>query len=385
MAEPQAKRWVGSWTMAPVAMEGPAFAGESLRMIAHVSLGGDRLRVRFSNAFGRQPLTIGRSHIALRAEGAAIRPGSDRALTFGGEPSVTIAAGALAVTDPVSLDLPPSSDVAVTLHLPDPVPEDFAATGHRTTHQTNYISPPGDFCGAESMPVAKTSESWYFLTGIELLAPASTRGLVAFGDSLTDGNLSSLDANNRWPDQLARRLQSRPSGPSVGIMNQGIGGNRLLRDGRGDSGLKRFDRDVLAQSGVTHVILLLGTNDLRNRHGAPEEEATAAGLIAGLQQIGVRARTHGLTIFAGTLLPYENETFFPGAWTPAREAVRQAVNRWLRASGEAFDGIIDFDAALRDPAHPSRLLAAYDCGDHLHPGDAGYRKMGDSIDLLLFG
>jgi lysophospholipase L1-like esterase len=369
--------------MAPVAMEGPAFAGETLRMIAHVSIGGNSLRVRFSNAFGRRPLTIGRAHIARRAAGAAIVPDSDRSLSFGGKDAITIAAGALAVSDPVSLALPPLGDVAVTLYLPHAVPEDFPATGHRTTHQTNYISPPGDFCAAEQLPVARTTESWYFLSAVELLAPAATRGLVAFGDSLTDGNLSRLDANNRWPDQLARRLAARAGGPDMGIMNQGIGGNRLLHDGRGDSGLKRFDRDVLAQSGVSHVILLLGTNDLRNRHGSPAEEATAEGLIAGLQQLGVRARTAGLKIFAGTLLPYENETFFPGAWTPARESVRQAVNRWIRASHD-FDAIIDFDASLRDPAHPTSLLPLYDCGDHLHPGDRGYQWMGDIIDLQLF-
>ena len=384
MTVPQRQRWVGSWTMAPVAMEGRAFAGETLRMIAHVSLGGVRLRVRLSNAFGLRPLTIAGAHIALRGEGAAIVPETDRRLTFGGSPSITMAAGASALSDPVDLALPPLADVAVTFYLPDAVPEDFAATGHRTTHQTNYISSPGDFCAAEAFPVASTTESWYFLAGIEVEAPPGMRGLVAFGDSLTDGNLSSLDANMRWPDQLARRLAARRSGPPVGIMNQGIGGNRLLHDGRGDSGLKRFDRDVLAQSGASHVILLLGTNDLRNRHGSASEEATAEGLIAGLQQIGARARAAGLQIHAGTLLPFENETFFPGAWNPAREAVRQVVNRWIRMSGDAFDGIIDFDLALRDPAHPSRLLPDYDCGDHLHPGDNGYRRMGDIIDPALF-
>ena len=378
-----AKSWLGSWTMAPVEMEGPAFAGQSLRMIAHVSLGADTVRVRFSNAFGRRGLRIARAHIARRADGAAILPQSDRRLTFGGSGAITIPAGALAVSDPVPFAMPPLGDVAVTFYLEGAVPADFAATGHRTTHQTSYISPPGDFCDAAILPVASSTESWYFLSGIELPAPENARGLVAFGDSLTDGNLSSLDSDNRWPDQLARRLAAR-GGPAVGVMNQGIGGNRLLHDGRGDSGLKRFDRDVLAQSGVSHVILLLGTNDLRNRHGSPAEEATAEGLIAGLQQIGARARTAGVKIFAGTLLPYENETFFPGAWNPAREQVRQAVNRWIRASGDIFDGIVDFDVGLRDPAHPAHLLPEFDCGDHLHPGDAGYRRMGDLIDLAIF-
>src|SRR4051812_41544295 len=185
MSEPQSTRWVGTWTMAPVAMEGPAFAGQSLRMVAHVSIGGDAVRVRFSNAFGRRPLTIGRAHIARRGAGAAILSDSDRALTFGGKHSITIAAGAPAVSDPVRLALPPLGDVSVTLYLPDAVPEDFPATGHRPTHQTNSLPPPGDFCAAETMPVASKPESWYFLPGIEIEAPAGTRGLVAFGDSLT--------------------------------------------------------------------------------------------------------------------------------------------------------------------------------------------------------
>jgi len=207
--------------------------------------------------------------------------------------------------------------------------------------------------------------------------------VVAVGDSLTDANISTLDTHCRWPDQLARRLQARRGGRPMGVMNQGLGGNRILHDIRGDSGLRRFDRDVVAQPGVTHAIVVLGTNDLRNRWAKPEEEVTADQMIAGLKQIAVRARTAGIKIFGGTLLPFENETFLPGAWTPEREKTRQAVNEWIREGG-AFDAVADLDRALRAPGDPTSMLPSYDCGDHLHPSDLGYNKMGDAIDLSLF-
>ena len=246
---------------------------------------------------------------------------------------------------------------------------------------TNYISPLGDFAAQEVMPVGKITDDCYFLAGIDVAAEPGTGAIVAFGDSLTDGNLSTHDAYANWPNQLARRQVGQ--GRRIAVMNQGLGGNRLLHDVRGDSGLRRFDRDVLAQPGVTHVIVLLGINDLRNRMGLPEEEATTPALIGGLRQLALRAHAHGLTMYAGTLTPWENETFTPNAWTPAREAVRQAVNTWIR-TGEAFDGVIDFDAAVRDPEHPTSMLPAYDCGDHLHQSDRGYNHMGDVIDLALF-
>ena len=233
------------------------------------------------------------------------------------------------------------------------------------------------------MPVGRLTDDWYFVNGIDVMAAEETGGIVALGDSLTDANISTHDAFCRWPDQLARRLVARKEGRALGVMNQGLGGNRILHDIRGDSGLRRFDRDVLAQPGVTHVIVLLGTNDLRNRWAKPEEEVTAEQMIAGLKQMAVRARTRGIRIFGGTLTPFENETFLVGAWTPAREAVRQAVNAWIREAG-AFDAVIDFDKGVRDPEHPASMLPIYDCGDHLHPSDLGYNRMGDIIDLSLF-
>jgi len=373
--------WVGTWATAPAPAEGVALGNQTLRMNARVSIGGKTLRVRLSNAYGVRPLTVGSAHIGLRATGPGIVPGSDRTLTFGGEASATIAAGALLLSEPVELEVTPLADVAITFFLPGDIPASFGITG-RYARQTNYISPPGDFSAEAVMPVGRITDDWLFVGGIDVLAPASAGGVVALGDSLTDANISTHDAFCRWPDQLARRLVAR-DGRAMGVMNQGLGGNRILHDIRGDSGLRRFDRDVLAQPGVTHVIVVLGTNDLRNRWAKPEEEVTAEQMIAGLKQMALRAHSRGIKIFGGTLMPFENETFLVGAWTPAREAVRQAVNAWVRDGG-AFDAVVDFDRGVRDPEHPTRMLPIYDCGDHLHPSDAGYNRMGDIIDLTLF-
>jgi lysophospholipase L1-like esterase len=376
------RHWVGTWTTAPAPAEGVAFSNHTLRMNVRASLGGDTLRVRLSNACGSRPLAVGAARIGLRDAGPSIVPGSDRQVTFGGVDTATIAAGALLVSDPVSLPLPPLGDLAISVHLPGDLPASFGITG-RYSRQTNYISPPGDFTAAVAMPVGKLTDDWYFVCGVDVLAGPDTGGIVALGDSLTDANISTIDAFCRWPDQLSRRLQARAAGRPMGIMNQGLGGNRILHDVRGDSGLRRFDRDVLAQPGVTHAIVMLGTNDLRNRWARPEEEVTAEQMIAGLKQLAVRARTRGIKIFGATLTPYENETFLVGAWTPEREAKRLAVNAWIRDGG-AFDAVVDFDQALRDPAHPARMLPIYDCGDHLHPSDLGYNAMGDAVDLALF-
>ena len=376
------KHWVGTWTAAPAPAEGAAFSNQTLRMNVRASLGGDTLRVRLSNAHGSRPLAVGAVRIGLRDSGPNIVPASDRRLTFGGAETAIIAAGALLMSDPVSLPFPPLGDLTISVHLPGDLPASFGITG-RYSRQTNYISPPGDFTAAIAMPVGKITDDWYFVCGVDVLAGPEAGGVVALGDSLTDANISTIDAFCRWPDQLSRRLQARAGGRPMAIMNQGLGGNRILHDVRGDSGLRRFDRDVLAQPGVTHVTVMLGTNDLRNRWARPEEEVTAEQMIDGLKQLAVRARTRGIKIFGATLTPYENETFLVGAWTPEREAKRQAVNAWIR-EGAAFDAVLDFDEALRDPVHPARMLPISDCGDHLHPSDLGYNAMGDAIDLALF-
>ncbi|HLG71002.1 MAG TPA: SGNH/GDSL hydrolase family protein [Chloroflexota bacterium] len=374
--------WVGTWTTTPAPVEGIALRDQTIRMIARVSLGSSRVRVRLSNACGLRKLAIGSVCVGLRGDGAEVQAGTNRKVTFNGSPSTSIPAGALVVSDPVDLEVPALSDVAVSVHLPGDVTETFYVTGHGNAHQTNYISAPGDHTAEDRLPVQQTTEAFLIVSAVEVEAPDEAGGIVAFGDSLTDANTSTLDANVRWPDQLARRLIARGSRP-MGVMNQGIGGNRILHDGRGDSGLRRFERDVIAQPGVTHAIVLLGINDIRNRTQLPEEFVSGEEMIAGLNQLATRAHAAGIKIFGGTLLTFEYETFNPGFYTPEGEAKRQQVNAWIRESG-AFDAVIDFEAALRDPSHPTAMLPKWDVGDHLHPSDAGYLHMGDSIDLSLF-
>ena len=379
----QNQHWVGTWAMAPAPSEaGVGLNNHTLRMNPRISIGGDTLRIRVSNAYGEGNLVIGAASIGIRDQGPAIAPGSQRPLTFGGASSATVAAGSLVISDPVQLDVKPLADLAVSLYLPGDVPASFCITG-RYARQTNYISPPGNFADAVEMPVGKITDEWFFVSGVDVLASSETGGIVTLGDSLTDANISTHDAYCRWPDQLARRLADRQGGRPMGVMNQGLGGNRILHDLRGDSGLRRFDRDVLAQPGVTHAIVMLGTNDLRNRIAKPEQEVTAEQMIAGLTQMARRAQTRGIKLIGATLTPFGNETFMANAWNPTRETHRVAFNSWLREGG-VVDGVVDFDLALRDPECPTQMLPIYDCGDGLHPSDRGYCHMGDAINLSLF-
>jgi lysophospholipase L1-like esterase len=328
---PAGTHWVGTWTTAPTAQPATAtystaFSNQTLRQIIRVSLGGSEVRVRLSNAFG-------------------------------GSKSVTLWPGALILSDPVKLDVPALAHLAVSTYLPGDVPANLPITFHNIAKQTNYVSPSGDHTDAVDMPVATTKQSWYFLTGVDLAAPRSAGAVVAFGDSLTEGNLSTADTDSRWTDALAMKLQA--GGLHMGVMNEGIGGGRLLHDVNGESGLHRFDRDVLAQPGVTHVIVLLGINDLRRRllPGAPESEPVSADdMIAGYQQFILRAHARGIKIIGVTLLPWESETFAPDAYTPEAGAKRHAINTWIRWSG-AFDGVMDFDKLLQDPAAPGPHVA----------------------------
>jgi lysophospholipase L1-like esterase len=374
-------KWVGTWAAAPAPAEGFAgFNNHTIRLNPRVSIGGERLRVRISNAHGNRPLPIGAARVARRDQGPAIVPGSDRKLTFGDEDGIVIAAGAVALSDPVELEVEPLVDLAVSIYLPGEVLPAFQITG-RYARQTNYVSPPGNFASEAVMPVGSLTDQWFFLCGVDVLAPAEAGGVVAFGDSLTDGNISTIDAFCRWPDQLARRLAAGGGRP-IGVMNNGLGGNRILHDVRGDSGLRRLDRDVLAQPGVTHVIVMLGTNDLRNRWAKPEEEVTGEQMIAGLKQMAIRAHSAGVKIIGATLTPFGNETFMANAWNPGRERHRVTVNEWIRSCGD-LDGVADFDASVRDPDIPTQMATKWDCGDGLHPSDAGYCHMGDIIDLAL--
>lgn len=381
-------QWTGSWTTTVSSMDGIKLDGQTIRMIAHTSIGGGTLRVRLSNAYGRNNLEIGAAGIALRDAGANIIPGSNRALTFNGSPATSIAPGGLAVSDPVELEAAALSNLAISVFLPARMNDEFPITGHGNSRQTSYISDAGDFTTTDKLPVAEATQAYLFVAGIDVLAPTSTGGIVAIGDSLTDCNISTIDANHRWTNQLARRLVEHHGDRAPGVMNQGIGGNRIVHDARGGSAQRRFDRDALAQPGASHVIVMLGINDIRNRGRKPEEEVTAAELITGLHQLAQRAHSSGLKIFGGTMLTFENEDFnpppgMPGLYTPEGEAIRQEVNGWIRNT-DAFDAVIDFEAELADPAHPTRMLPEFDCGDHLHPSDAGYLRMGDIIDLSLF-
>ncbi len=379
------QQWVGTWAASPQRTEeanlppAPGFADATLRQNVHVSIGGKTLRVRFSNAFGRTPLTLLSAHVARSAGGGAIEAGTDRALTFRGRPSATIPEGALIVSDPLALDLRPLSDVAVTIHLKG-APADV--TGHPGSRTTSYLQ-AGDSVSAGHLAAAVRVDHWYFLGGIDVLAGRSAAAVAILGDSITDGRGSTTNGNDRWPDNLARRLQSGKSTAEVAVLNQGIGGNRLLRDGLGPNALARLDRDVLAQPGVRWLIVLEGINDLGTRVSARargESAATADDITGAYAQIVARAHARGIRVYGATILPFEGATNY---FAPDGEADRRKVNDWIRTSG-TFDAVIDFDAATRDPQTPSRLSAAADGGDHLHPSAAGYRIMADAIDLALF-
>ncbi len=367
------------------------FDNQTIREIVHTSIASDTVRVRISNAYGRQAVEIGAVHIALRDKGhdplhnngSSIAAGSDHAVTFSGRARVSIAPNAEALSDPVKLAAP-AGDLVISIFLPQ------AAAGagvHYGAQQTNYIG-AGDLTGAAEMSQPATITSWVFLTGVDALAPEGASTLVAFGDSITDGARSTVDANHRWPDILAERLRARRGAKPIGVLDAGIGGNRVLFDPMnvrfGVNALARFDRDVLAQPGVRYVIVLEGINDLGHPgSSAPLSETVSADdLIAGLKQMVERAHEHGLKIFGATLTPFEGTTI-QGYFSPEKEAKRKAVNEWIR-TGNAFDGIIDFDKAARDPQHPDRMLPANDGGDHLHPGDAGYKTMAEAINLSLF-
>ena len=361
------------------------FENQTLREIVHVSIGSDTVRARLSNAYGKGTVEVGSARMALRKENSAIVAGSDRALTFSGRPTVSIPPDAVVISDPVTMDVPAASDLAISIFLPK---KTLGGGIHYAAQQTSYIG-RGDQTGAASLSEPLTITSWVFLTGVQVLVPESSSALVAFGDSITDGALSTVDANRRWPNILSQRLLARRGKKQIGVMDAGIGGNRILHDPAsnvrfGVNALARFDRDVLAQPGVKYVIVLEGINDLGHAgQSAPASETVSADdIIAGLRQMIERAHERGLKIFGATLTPFEG-TVFKGYFTAEKEVKRKAVNEWIRTS-KAFDGVIDFDKAVRDPEHPDRVLPAYDSGDHLHPGDAGYKAMGETVDLQLF-
>jgi lysophospholipase L1-like esterase len=342
-------------------------------MVVHASIGGRRVRVQISNAIGATELTIGSAHIAVRAKESEIVAGTDRALTFSGRPTCTIQPGVLMFSDPVDLDLAPASDLAVSLYLPK---DTGAPTSHAVALHTSYIS-KGDTTGQPVMPDASATYAYLWLSSVDVVAPPNAFAIVAYGDSITDGYATTRDADRAWPTLLAKRLIARKT---AAVINLGISGNQVLRDGAGQSALARFDRDVLSRAGVKWIILLEGINDINIRGRNPGPDAlTSDDLIAGYRQLIERAHTQGIRVIGATIMPEEG---VPTA-SESGEEIRLAVNEWIRTS-HAFDAIVDFDAVVRDPNRPIRLRADFDPGDHIHPNDAGNQAMADAFDLALF-
>jgi lysophospholipase L1-like esterase len=379
-AQAEANSWISTWAASPQAPRGvvPAsFSNRTVRQIVHVSIGGNKVRIRLSNEFGTKPVLIGAASVGLAGAGSDIASGSLRPLTFGGSKSIILPPGAPALSDPVELSVAPLADIAVSLYLPAATD---LGTVHTTGLQTAFVSGAGDFTATSDFPTVDRFANRFFLAGVMVEPNSPARAIVAFGDSITDGTNSTVNGNSRWPDVLARRLQE--AGAPVAVLNEGIAGNRVLSDAAGVNALARFERDVLGQPGVSHVVIFLGINDIGFPGSAAEPNGivrTADEIIAGYKQLIERARLRSIKVIGAPLAPFENAAYF----TPEKELKRLAVNNWIRTSG-AFDGLIDFEHVIADPAHPAAIAAAYDSGDHLHPNDAGYKAMGESIDLKLF-
>jgi len=358
-------------------------------MVIRPTLGGDRFRIRFSNEFGVTPLSIGSAHVALTKENGEIVAGSDRSLMFNGEPAVTIPTGAPMLSDPVELRVAAMSEVTISIFLPKST---LPATFHLLGQHPSYISATGDFTSASSFTSAREVSSWFFLGGMDVWSGPATVALVALGDSITDGFAAKAPYGD-WPNQLATRLAGEKKGLALAVNNEGIGGNRVLWDGAGVSALARFDRDVLSQPGVKYLVIMEGINDIGWPHMKPRQQAdgttrenpwagqrvTSEDLIRGLRQMVDRAHEHGIRVLGATITPYEGATT---TFTDDGEAVRQAVNQWIRTS-KTFDGVCDFDAAVRDPTHPTKFKEELQSGDYLHPNAAGYKAMADSINLSV--
>jgi len=394
------EHWIATWASAQLqgrapgagarGAPGPAAAGaqaapstgfnnQTVRMIVRTTIGGKRVRVQFSNAYGTTALMIGSAHVAVRGQDSAIAAGSDRLLRFNGKRSVMVPPGAAIFSDPADLAVTKLSDLAVSVFVPE---ETGPLTSHATGLHTTYIA-PGDLTAQTSMPAdAQTSTSWYWLASIEVDAVAGSSAIVAFGDSITDGATSTVNANKSWPSQLAERLAANSATANIAILNEGISGNRILRDGTGSNALARFDRDVLGLPGVKWLMLLEGINDIGQgtRAGIIAADAvTADDIIGGMKQMIQRAHAHGILVIGCTLTPYQGATYA----TESGQAIRSAVNQFIRAPGN-FDAVVDFDKATQDPANPLQFLAAYNNTDHLHPNDAGYKAMADAVDLKIF-
>ncbi len=388
--------WIATWGAAPLPPTPalgpfpatPSFHDQTVRQVVRVSAGGERVRIRFTNEYGTKPLLIGAAHVMLADTAGVPQAGSDKEILFAGKPSALIPAGAPLLSDPVELPVKALSSLSISLYLPE---DTGPCTCHSTGMQTTYVSDRGDFTKRSFEPKEKI-QSRAFLSGVEVETARSAKTVVAFGDSITDGLGSTVDADRRWPDLLAARLAARGGPVAWGMVNMGISGNRILDDNAAQNALARFDRDVLSVPGAAYVIIFEGVNDLGLSFGdfsgplaasfknmAPAHKATAEALIAGYRQLIARAHSKGLKVLGATITPYGGSAYF----SAQGEEQRQAVNRWIRTGG-AFDGVLDFDAVWRDPAQAARIKAGLHAGDHLHGSDAGYDALARSIELGLF-
>jgi lysophospholipase L1-like esterase len=392
--------WIATWVASPQSSAPDPnrpllnIEDQTVRERVRVSIGGAQICIRLSNEYGSAPLLVGSATVAAPTDPASVRPGSIHAVTFGGRNSVTIPAGAPVLSDPVAFPVASGAEISISLYFPKRV---ATPTLHALALKSAVVSQHGDHTRAEKIEAGAASRSSILVSAVLVPAQPSQRLVVAFGDSVTDGDGSTLDANHNWPSDLIRRLGKTPGGSNVAVVNEGIVGNRLLSDCLvasagclSVSALARFDRDALALPGVTHIVLLEGLNDIgfpgANMDGSyladPADVRTPEDLIFAYRQLISRAHAHGVKLIGATINPFEGVDL-PGYYSESKEAVRQTVNKWIRTSG-SFDAVIDFDAVLRDPDHPSRLLPRFASQDHLHPNDLGYQAMADAIDLALF-
>ena len=383
IAKPAPTSWVGTWATSPFDGDPwhtiPTLVDSTLREIVHTSIPGKSVRVRFTNEIGTEPLKIDAATIAMSTGAAAIDAASLHDLTFFGSPSIVIPPGATVLTDPVGLTTPPSANLAISIYLPLQRVSDVSV--HSGAQQDNYIL-TGNHVHDASFAQPAVTPSWFFLKGVDVEpAAVDAASIVVFGDSITDGAYATENANHRWPDYLATRLASNPGTAHLAVLNEGIGGNCILIHCVAQNALARFDRDVLSQAGVKYIVILEGINDIGQLHepNRPDYKLTAQDLEQGLAQLVDRAHEHGIRVYGATLTPYKGAGYF----TDKGEQIRQALNQWIRTTN-IFDGTIDFDKATGDPANSLTFAPQYDSGDHLHPKDAGYAAMADSIDLSLF-
>ena len=373
-AEAQSGQRVAAWGPS-MTIGGPNFTNQTVRMVAHTSVGGGSIRIRLSNQRSTTPLAIGAVDVAAQADRATAVPGTHHAVTFNRAKNLTIPVGGEVVSDPIRMTVRAEQNVLVSLYLPQAT---SSATWHSDAFDWSYLSVPGDHAGDdEDGNYIRATTSWYYLSGLDVVSPSARGGVVAFGDSITDGYNTPAGVYHRWPDYLGRRLAG--TNP-MGVVDAGIGGNRVLTDvpniWQGVSALKRFQHDALQQPGVKTVILMEGINDIGNNAGPNGAPLTAQDLIAGYQELIKQARAAGVRIIGGTMLPMKGA----GYYSESHEAIRQAANTWIRTSG-AFDGVVDFDKAMQNPADTTALLPAYDSGDHLHPNEAGMQAMANAVDL----